>query len=82
MGPVTMRETLDFIFTSEATATAEAAVSMAMALVKDQVPELPNDILERELSELEGVDTLRDPRVGVYCEPAKKLMEEYDFAKG
>ena len=31
-------------FTSEAVATAEAAVSMAMALVKDQAPELPDDI--------------------------------------
>ena len=39
-------------FNSEAVATVEAAEGMAMALVKDQVPELPDDVLERELSEL------------------------------
>ena len=55
---------------------------MAMALVKGQVPELPDDILERELSELEGVDTVRDPRVEVWRDPVKKFVDEYDFTEG
>ena len=49
--------------------TVETAVCMAMALVKDQVPGLPDDILERELSIVEGVDTIRDPCVEVWCDP-------------
>ena len=69
-------------FSLEAVVTAQAIVSMALALIKDQAPELPNDILERELSELEGVDTLRDPHVEIWHEPAKKFVEEYDFAEG
>ena len=35
-------------FTTWSVVTTEAAVSMAMALVKDQVLELPHDILERD----------------------------------
>ena len=69
-------------FDSEAVATAEAAVSLAMALVKDQVPELPDDILERELSELGGADTVRDPRVEIWRDPVKKFVKEYDFVEG
>ena len=68
-------------FTLEAMVTTEAIVSMVIALVKDQAPELPDDILERELSELEGVDTLRDPRVEIWPEPAKKFVEEYNFTE-
>ena len=61
-------------FTSEVVAIAEAAVRMAMALVKDQVVEVLDDMLERELSKLEEVGTLRDPCVEAWHGPAKRFV--------